>query len=71
MNQQEAVSKGAASFYPLEASIFFRQPIFGDFSKILDSQKAKSKMSSKTGRIGVYFPRFWPVLPFLSTFSLC
>lgn len=52
-----------------ENQINLKGMTFRDFSKLFYSQGVKLDKIAKTGQIGDYFPRFWSVSLFLSTFS--
>ena len=51
-----------------ENQINLKGMTFRDFSKLFYSQGVKLDKIAKTGQIGDYFPRFWSVSLFLSTF---
>ena len=57
-------------FYVAENAIYVKQSKISYFSKIFDSQGAKSEIKAKTDRFGAYFPHFESVWLLLNTFSL-
>ena len=57
-------------FYVAENAIYVKRSKFSYFSKIFDSQGAKSEIKAKTDRLGAYFPHFESVWLLLNTFSL-
>ena len=61
---------GTPSLFMLPENLIKQSRLFfGDNPEISDSRDAKYDKNAKSGRIGAIFPRFWPVLLFLNTFS--
>lgn len=61
---------GTPSLFMLPENLIKQSRLFfGDNLEISDSRDAKYDKNAKSGRIGAIFPRFWPVVLFLNTFS--
>lgn len=61
---------GTPSLFMLPENLIKQSRLFfGDNPEISDSRDAKYDKNAKSGRIGAIFPRFWPVVLFLNTFS--